>query len=134
MTQLLLNLGAGVNTRDGDKLRTAAQKINDNFTDLYSQATTVASQVAALQVLNTTINAKTYGAVGNGVTNDTAAIQAALTAAAATAVTAFGRMVVPGICYLPAGIYPISAPLVLPEKTILRGAGPTATTIAALTS
>lgn len=49
------------------------------------------------------INAKTFGATGDGVTDDTADLQAAINA------TPMG-----GICYIPNGDYRISAPLVVP--------------------
>ncbi|MGW2721426.1 glycosyl hydrolase family 28-related protein [Streptomyces sp. NPDC001492] len=50
------------------------------------------------------LNAKTYGAKGNGTTDDTAALQALVTAAAAAKTTA----------YLPPGTYIVSAPVTLP--------------------
>ncbi|MFD8648646.1 glycosyl hydrolase family 28-related protein [Streptomyces mirabilis] len=51
-----------------------------------------------------------YGAKGDGTTDDTVAIQAALDAAPAG-----------GVVYLPEGIYRTSAPLVLPPAITLRG-------------
>lgn len=56
-----------------------------------------------------------YGAAGNGVTDDTAAIQAAINAA--------------GTIYIPAGTYVISAALTVSANTRLMGAGVNATTI-----
>ena len=38
MAQQTLNLGTGANTGDGDTLRAAGQKINENFTELYGYA------------------------------------------------------------------------------------------------
>jgi hypothetical protein len=64
-----MNIGASANDGTGDPLRTAMDKVNDNF----------------LAVSSNVFNVKdpAYGAVGDGVTNDTAAIHAASTAAAA---------------------------------------------------
>lgn len=57
------------------------------------------------------INVKTdFGAVGDGVTDDTAALQAAITA---TAASWNGPVIKPAL-YLPAGIYKITASLVFP--------------------
>lgn len=56
------------------------------------------------------LNVQSYGAVGNGVHDDTAAIQAALNAAQ------------PGqVVYLPAGTYLVSAPLMIPPQVWLLG-------------
>jgi hypothetical protein len=35
MTQKIINIGTAANKGDGDVLRTAFSKINDNFTELY---------------------------------------------------------------------------------------------------
>jgi hypothetical protein len=56
------------------------------------------------------VNVKTYGATGDGATDDTAAIQAALNAAPA------GQVV-----YAPAGTYAISSPIVVPTGVTLQG-------------
>ncbi|THA72553.1 hypothetical protein E6R60_26865 [Streptomyces sp. A0642] len=53
---------------------------------------------------------KAYGAKGDGVTNDTAAIQAALNACAPG-----------GIVYIPEGVYRTSAPLTPPPAVTVRG-------------
>ena len=52
-----------------------------------------------------------YLAKGDGTTDDTAAIQAAITAGAG------------GVIFIPAGSYKVTDTLVIPEKTTLRGAG-----------
>jgi hypothetical protein len=67
------------------------------------------------------INVKSaaYGAKGDGVTDDTTAIQAAL-----AAVGAGGNTV-----YFPAGTYLLSAGLAIPARTHLRGAGMGGTTL-----
>ncbi len=59
------------------------------------------------------LNVKTgYGAMGDGTCDDTAAIQAALDAAAGG-----------GTVYLAAGTYTITAPLTINSNTLLTGAG-----------
>lgn len=60
-------------------------------------------------------NVINYGAVGNGVADDTIAIQAAIDAVDAYT---YG-----GIVYLPPGAYLISETLVLPNRVTLRGGG-----------
>lgn len=56
---------------------------------------------------------KVYGATGDGTTDDTAAIQAALTAAA----------LVGGVVFCPAANYAYSAQIVVPKNVVLRGVG-----------
>ncbi|MFJ1782612.1 glycosyl hydrolase family 28-related protein [Streptomyces anulatus] len=56
------------------------------------------------------LNVRAYGAAGDNVTDDTAAIQAALTACP-----------MGGIVYLPAGAYRTSAPLTIPPAVTLQG-------------
>jgi hypothetical protein len=60
-----------------------------------------------------TFSVKDFGAVGNGITNDTTAIQNAINAAS-------------GTLYFPAGLYLVNT-LTLKEGLILHGAGPQAT-------
>lgn len=55
------------------------------------------------------VNAKAYGAKGDGITDDTAALQAALTAGAG------------GEVFVPAGDYLVSSPITLPAGTTVRG-------------
>jgi hypothetical protein len=61
------------------------------------------------------VSAKDFGAVGDGVVDDTTAIQAAVTAS---------RFV-----YLPAGTYLISGTITLPANTMLVGSGPYASVL-----
>jgi parallel beta-helix repeat protein len=70
-------------------------------------------------------NVKDYGAKGDASTDDTAAIQAAIDAAATTAQSTFGG----GTVFLPAGMYITSATLVLKKHVWLRGEGQNTTTI-----
>lgn len=65
------------------------------------------------------VNVKTYGATGDGTTDDTSAIQAAIDAAADGG----------GVVYLPAGTYSISAALTISSDVALCGAGMDASTI-----
>lgn len=67
--------------------------------------------VHSLQILNAT--EAPYNATGDGVTNDTSAIQAAMTAAAAA-----GK-----VCYLPPGLYRVGR-LEVPHGLIMQGAHP----------
>jgi hypothetical protein len=63
------------------------------------------------QISSVVVNAKTiYGAKGDGTTDDTGAIQAALDACPAG-----------GIVYLPLGVYRTSAPIKIPPYVTLRG-------------
>lgn len=66
-----------------------------------------------------TINVKDKGAIGDGVTDDTVAIQAVLTAVSATG----------GIVYFPQGTYKITATLTMGSNVLIFGAGPTASVI-----
>jgi hypothetical protein len=70
-------------------------------------------------------NAPLYGAVGNGTTDNTAALTAALAAAAPTGPFAQSTTV-----YLGPGYY-VTGPLVIPHGVTLRGAGPRSTTLIA---
>ena len=45
MTQQTINLGTGANDGTGDNLRSAMDKTNDNFTELYG-ATSVGSNIS----------------------------------------------------------------------------------------
>jgi Pectate lyase superfamily protein len=66
-------------------------------------------------------NVKAYGAVGNYTTDDTAAIQAAIDAAAA-APAAPSWATGGGVVYFPPGSYRITSPLTLKSGVTLRGA------------
>jgi hypothetical protein len=81
---------------------------------------------AALRILDASnpFNVKNYGAVGDGMHNDTTMIQAA-----ATACDAAGG----GTLFFPPGNYLIMAPITVTRKVQVTGSGPTGTTISAAT-
>lgn len=51
MAQQTINIGSSVNKGDGDPLRTAFAKINDNFTELYNNDETFISLSALKSVV-----------------------------------------------------------------------------------
>ena len=67
------------------------------------------------------VNVKAYGAVGNGTTNDTVAIQAAQ-----NALTAIGG----GVLYFPPGDYLYSSTVFIDSNTCVMGGGPATTMVA----
>lgn len=74
----------------------------------------------AAQAASAWFNVKDYGAVGNGTTNDAAAINSAL-----AAIPTRG-----GVLYFPPGEYAIGAPIALPNKNIfIRGDGMSASVL-----
>jgi hypothetical protein len=73
------------------------------------------STVSLYDKLSQTVSVKDFGAVGDGVTDDTAAIQATLNASLGV--------------FVPAGIYRITSSLVLNSGNHLVGAGQSATTL-----
>lgn len=72
------------------------------------------------------VNVKSYGALGDGSTDDTDSIKSALDAAAALASTQSGAVV-----NMPPGTYVVTSPLRIPNRVTLRGAGRTSSTISA---
>ena len=74
------------------------------------------------RVLPSTVNVLNYGARGDGITDDTAAIQSAIAAQSSAG----------GTVYLPAGSYLLSTDLLLnAPNVILQGAGKTASKLLA---
>lgn len=98
-----------------------------NFTSITTGTTTAKSLASRFSYI---ITPQDFGAVGNGVADDTAALQAWLTAVGTG--TYSGAIVGPGAGFLPAGIYkytstltiPVSAYIFgVPSKSVLRPSG-----------
>ena len=98
-----INIGSVANDGSGDPLRTAMDKVNDNF------------GVAGTGVFN--VMHPNFGAVGDGVTDDRNAFQAAFNAANAAG---------GGVVFMPPGIFRMAKPsgtLTMYSNTTLRGVG-----------
>lgn len=108
MSQQTINVGALPNDKTGDPLRTGGQALNANFNELYGNATSAPLPATSIY------SVKAYGAVGDGTTDDTTALQACFTAAAAAN----------GIALLPIGTYKFTAQLTLPSNLTVEGQGP----------
>src|SRR5262249_38855936 len=85
--------------------------------------------VNAVQHGDLMYNVKDYGAAGDGTTNDTAALQAALNAAAATVNGVSG-----GVVFIPRGAYIVTSPLTVASRVSVVGAGATTATIRTTTN
>jgi hypothetical protein len=101
---------------------------------IYDPAGTGAVATTVQTKLRETVSVKDFGAVGDGVADDTAAIQAAFTYQASvteTAVAATGESVITApVVYFPSGIYLISASINVPgnsniygEQSVIKKAG-----------
>jgi hypothetical protein len=85
-----------------------------------TQLATTAFVQAAISAKKETVNAKDFGAVGNGIADDATAINSAI-----SAVQALGG----GVVYLGAGTFIVGATLALPDNVVIKGAGQLATII-----
>lgn len=103
----------------GSELATAMASPSDSGVAALIKSTTSLT-TAALQVFRTVVSVKAYGAKGDGVTDDTSAIQSAINAVQ----TSGGRV------FFPPGTYIVSATLnITGNGTTLRGASRTGATI-----
>jgi hypothetical protein len=93
---------------------------NNLFKDLKSLSDRIAILERSFSKNTIWINVKDYGAVGDGVTDDTAAIQAAIDAAVAS--SGGGNSFPGNIVYLPPGEYEYTQ-ITIPSRVILKGAG-----------
>lgn len=92
-----------------------------DFNVLFGGASTsMQTAISGVGTLFFNVKSPTYGAVGDGATNDTAAIQAALDAASAAG---------GGLVFFPRGTYRTTATLTVPATVSLLGQGPAASII-----
>ena len=89
-------------------------RVARNFTN--KDFSTIKEHVDDLNLHAQVFNVKNYGAVGDGITDDTVAIQAAIDAAGAVYLNR-------GIVYFPPGEYCVSGLLVLKSNVVLIGVG-----------
>jgi hypothetical protein len=82
------------------------------------------TKVSYSMITGAQFNVLDYGAVGDGVANDTAAIEAAITAASAAVGGSIGAVV-----YFPTGTYLIGSTITLPNRVGLQGANGRGVTI-----
>ena len=87
--------------------------------------------LAMAKKANESVSVKDFGAVGDGVTDDTAAIQAALDYAATSALVIITNKVnvVTAKVLMPSGVYKTSAPLLVGEGTLFEGDSPSTSII-----
>jgi hypothetical protein len=106
---------AHLDTSTQDTINSAVQSVNGKSGTAVSLS---ASDVSAVATGSLVLNVKDYGAVGNGTTDDTSAIRAALTAYKASSSAA-------GTIHLPRGTYRISSQIDLGgcNNLTLSGAG-----------
>jgi hypothetical protein len=102
--------------------QTKAQLV-DNTKVTYTASGTGAAARSVNSKLGDIVSVKDFGAVGDGTANDTAAIQAAIVALAASG---------GGALFLPAGTYRITSPLLVPYGVSIFGEGGTATILSCL--
>lgn len=108
--QLNLTIGSGSNTGLGESLASAMRKIQTNFTDVYAAIDSV-----SLDRVSINVKRAPYSATGNGITDDTAAIIAAVAA----------LPVAGGSILFPPGRYIYSSKISLPSNVALLGSPPT---------
>ena len=102
--------GSGTDTALRTDLANASASLAGSRLSGFRQTGTGATARTVDAKLKDTVSVKDFGAVGDGVTDDTAAIQAALN-------SGFNRV------YVPKGVYRFISQLVIPSNTILFGDG-----------
>lgn len=121
MAQQIINVGSAPNDGTGDPVRTAFQKANSNFTELYTipgPPGPVGPPGNSGAIVDW-ISVRDYGAIGDGVHDDTVGIQAAIDFACAHTIPTI---------YLPAGNYKTTDSIYLDPPGNLRANGNVAVT------
>lgn len=120
-----------ISTAIATKLESGSSSADVNFLQSGTGATTRTVQ----SKLRDVVSVKDFGAVGDGVADDTAAIQAALTYAGSISVSdasfsGYGYVVKGGTTvYLPAGAYLVSGTITVPQNVSFEGSGKYSTVI-----
>lgn len=110
----LAQTGDGQTDRVLWQAENAIQSLEDKTRAAKADTAAVSDHVATFAP----ISVKSFGAVGDGFTNDAPAINQAMQEAAATASGVFGARV-----YFPKGTYVVKAPIVVPNGVCLYGEG-----------
>jgi hypothetical protein len=106
-------------------MQALSQGTGDSASVQYTPAGTGAVATTVQTKLRESVSVKDFGAAGDGVTDDTSKIQAAVNAVCGAQKT----------LYFPAGTYRISAAITFPNKSfVIQGEGPTSTVIKPLAS
>lgn len=96
----------------------------------FTQAGTGAVQRTVESKLQDVVSVKDFGAVGDGVADDTAAIQAAIDAVATRGSLVANKSGIGGLVFIPAGTYKISAPLqIKTHGIVIGGEGPSSSAL-----
>jgi len=114
---LTAGLGLGTLALLSQTQRSSAQTVG--FTNFAFPATGAPASRTVPDRLAETKNVKDFGAKGNGTTDDTAAIQAAINAAAATGSNALGAQLGCDV-FFPPGVYAVSSPLIANIRSAIR--------------
>lgn len=60
MAKKIINIGTGPNTKDGDTVRVAFSKVNDNFTEVYDTLTALGGNTGSTSVIEVSIKGNIY--------------------------------------------------------------------------
>lgn len=102
-----------------DRVMSQAENAIQLLEERTRRATAATTAVSDTVATFAPISVKAYGALGDGFTDDSVAINKAAAAAGATVAGAFGARV-----YFPKGVYVVKAPIVVPNGVCLCGEGP----------